>query len=199
MNTPNIEMLIDCAKMIAASIGVATPPDITLRDMFEDVLFGRQIMDAAAKHLVTQDEAVNLVLAHTQTALTDDYSSDSVKAVFSSKATMSCVRRALFGGSDLPGSRSSVSTHVAIVEFVKRHYPEAQVDVKEFPSGGVCIDICLGKTFVTVQHSASEGFGVSRIESDDLDFSGHDHVFARAADVMTHLSTILHRPRTMST
>ena len=84
-----------------------------------------------------------------------------------------------------------VSNHTAIVQFLRTIRPDAQLDVREFPSGAFCIDIRVAGDFLVIQYTEASGYGASWVADDAEGFSGHDHVFATEEDVIHHLTAVL--------
>jgi hypothetical protein len=84
-----------------------------------------------------------------------------------------------------------MTVHDTIVEFVKREYPGAQVNVYVLPSGAAVVDIKEGTEFITVECSVSRGIGLSHLYGRDDAFSGHDVVFGRVEDAISVLNTWL--------
>lgn len=79
-----------------------------------------------------------------------------------------------------------METCASIVEFVE-DFLHGVAETTRFASGAVNIDIRYGSRFVVIQYVPSLGFGVSEIEGDDGQMSGHDAVFTSPDAVVSYL------------
>lgn len=69
---PEIEGLVQCATQLAILLARDSASDARVRQMLEDVLWKREAWKAAQMQLITEDELINLILAHLCTFLGGD-------------------------------------------------------------------------------------------------------------------------------
>jgi hypothetical protein len=62
--TPDIPLLLQCAKRLARSVGVRPAPDKDVRRVIDDILYGRQILAAGREALITREETGYVLVGH---------------------------------------------------------------------------------------------------------------------------------------
>lgn len=64
MLEPNVPLLLECARRLARSVGVAPASDKDVRRVIDDTLYGRQILAAGRQGLITREETGYVLVGH---------------------------------------------------------------------------------------------------------------------------------------
>ena len=81
--------------------------------------------------------------------------------------------------------------HAALLDHIRRKFPDATTTVTEFASGAVDIAIRHGDRLVVVQHADGSGYGVSLITEGDPGPGGHDTIFYSVSDACDEIDALL--------
>lgn len=66
---PNVPRLMTLAKKLAKSLRIAPAPDKVVRNIIDDVLYGRRILAAGREGLITREETGYVLVGHWHTDL----------------------------------------------------------------------------------------------------------------------------------
>lgn len=78
-----------------------------------------------------------------------------------------------------------------VLDFLRKTFPSARLEVEEFSNGSAMIDVHVGSRLVVVEYLPRLGFGVSEPADDDSGFGGHDQAFETPRDVNEYLTELL--------
>ncbi|MEP1857427.1 MAG: hypothetical protein ABJI60_06490 [Kangiellaceae bacterium] len=95
--SPNIEELLECGVSLAEELGMEVPPREMFNSKIDEVLFERENYECAKSGLITNDELVNLVIAHFQTLVCNNSYADKPSELKLSAVLRSRIQSALLG------------------------------------------------------------------------------------------------------
>ena len=70
-------------------------------------------------------------------------------------------------------------------------FPAAKIETEEFPSGGVWLDVFVGKHWFVLSSGPTSGIGVSDNSTESTAFTNHDRYFDTIAEAGEHLLSLL--------